>query len=862
MSASTIGPYRVIRELGQGGMGTVVLAEDTRLGRQVALKTVSGAQAGTSGGRAQLLDEARAAAAISHPAIAAVHDVIEQDGDIAIVFELVEGETLAARLKKGPLSQDQALDIGLQIADALNVAHGHGVLHRDLKPSNIMLAAGDVVKILDFGIARFQPRGRTRGRGDRAEVPAGADPAARDRGTPETDVFQGTPGYVAPEQWTGKGPVDERADLYALGVVLFEMLTGKRPFAERDPFTLARASTDRIARRVSSLRPDVAPALDKLVSRLLATDPSLRPPRARVVADEIRSLRAPAPPPPVPWRRYLAIAALVVAAIGGLGWWATRPVVLDVTNPVIAVLPFANETGDSGNDYLAAGVADSLATSLASLPTVSIVSRATVDDARTRRTAPGEIAADLGATFVVDGRMQAAGAQTRVTIALRRPDGSSPWSEDVEGPASGMFGLQARLATAVAAALQLQVSPELQERLARRPTTKDEALEAYWRGRSYLERRDTPGNLTRAEAAFSEALRLDPRFMQAQAALGETYWRLYDASRDQVWASKAVDSSRNAVTLAPDDVAAKIALGITLQNTGRSSEAVEELQRALVIRSNDDEARRHLARALAALGRLDEGLAEWRKALAARPNNWQILSDMGLALFRAGRYDEAAQACTELTRLQPDNPIGYSMLGSIYQDQGLSGQALEVYEKALKLAPSATVLSNIGAIHHEQGEFDRAVDAYGKALALRANMAPIHRNLGDSLLRLGRTRDAQAAYERAVALAEAVRVVNPKDAINLASLAVYLEKAGEDEQARLRLREATSLAPGSSQVWSRAAQVHALAGRRDEAVAALAEAIACGYVPSEANKVDEFAALNSYPPFKALITGNSPALRR
>ena len=303
MNDSTIGPYRILRELGRGGMGTVLLAEDTRLGRQVALKTVSSGQAGTAGSRAQLLDEARAAAALTHPAIAAVHDVIEHDGSVAIVFELVEGETLAARLAKGPLDEAQALAIAVQIADALAVAHAHRVLHRDLKPSNVMLAPGGVVKILDFGIARFRPAGAAR--------PAGGD-----------DAFMGTPGYVAPEQWVGRA-VDERADLYALGVVLFEMLTGKRPFPEREPFTLALASIDRIARRVSSLTPDVSPALDKLVARLLAADPALRPPRARGVADELRQLQAPPPAPPAssagpaPRRRPRATAPSPSAAMPG-----------------------------------------------------------------------------------------------------------------------------------------------------------------------------------------------------------------------------------------------------------------------------------------------------------------------------------------------------------------------------------------------------------------------------------------------------------------------------------------------------------------------------------------------------------------
>ncbi len=425
MSGATIGPYRVVRELGQGGMGTVVLAEDTRLGRHVALKTVSGAQAGTTGGRAQLLDEARAAAAISHPSIAAVHDVVEHDGDIAIVFEFVEGETLAARLAKGPLPEDQAIQIAIHLADALGVAHGHGVLHRDLKPSNVMLAPGGVVKILDFGIARFRPVGAAAG--------AGGD-----------EGFMGTPGYVAPEQWVGK-PADERSDLYALGVVLFEMITGKRPFPEREPFTLARAAIERIARRMSTLAPHVSPGLDRLVARLLAADPALRPPRARVVADELRGLLAPpAAAPGSPWPRRVAALAIGLLAVGAAAWTLIRPERIDVTNPVIAVLPLANSTGDSANDYLAAGVADSLITSLASLPSVTTLSRTAVAEALLRHKTPGDVARDLGATFVVEGTVQQAGAQLRLGLNLLRQDGSVAWADAVEGASDRVFEMQAR----------------------------------------------------------------------------------------------------------------------------------------------------------------------------------------------------------------------------------------------------------------------------------------------------------------------------------------------------------------------------------------------------------------------------------
>jgi serine/threonine-protein kinase len=815
-------------------MGTVVLAEDTRLGRHVALKMVSGPQAGTPDGRQQLLAEARAAAALSHPAIAAVHDVIEVDGEVAIVFELVEGETLAARLAKGPLAEPQAVAIAVQLADALGVAHAQGVLHRDLKPSNVMLGAGGAVKILDFGIARVQ----------RAEADGAGAP--RD--------FLGTPGYVAPEQWVGR-PADERADLYALGVVLFEMVSGKRPFPEREPFSLARASLDRIARRLSSLVPDVSPGLDRLVSRLLAADPDLRPPRARVVADELRQLQAPAAPPPRP-TPWLAWSAAAVAAISLSGWalWASRPVRLITDRPpVIAVLPLENATGDDANDYLAAGVADSLVTSLASLPSVTVLSRAAVNEARARRTNPADVARDLDASYVVEGNVRRAGAQVRLALNLLRQDGSVAWADAVEGPAEGVFGMQARLAGALGSALSVQMSATDRARLNTPPTSNTDALDAYWRGRALLERRDAPGNLQRAVVAFAEALRLDARFVDAHAALAEADWELYDTTRETQYVEAALQASKNAAALAPDDAGVRVALGVTLTRGGRNAEAVQELQRALAVEPNHDEARRYLGRSLAALGRVDEAVAEWRKALALRPNNWQVLSDMGLALYQAARYDDAEAAYQQLIELRPDNVIGYQMLGTVNQVRGRNDEALAFYEKAIAISPVPQALSNMGALYHRRGDYGRAVDAYRRALEQRPNAAATHRNLGDSLQRLGRSAEARAAYRRAVELAEAARVVNPTDMLNMASLAVYLQKSGDGAAASRRLDEALRRAPSDPQVQYRAALVHVLAGRTDAALAALRRAIELGYSRADAANDDEFQGLRKDARFLALV---------
>jgi len=465
------------------------------------------------------------------------------------------------------------------------------------------------------------------------------------------------------------------------------------------------------------------------------------------------------------------------------------------------------------------------------------------------------VARDLDASYVVEGNVQRAGAQVRLALNLLRQDGSVAWADAVEGPAEGVFGMQARLAGALGSALSVQMSATDRARLNTPPTSNADALDAYWRGRALLERRDAPGNLQRAVVAFTEALRLDVRFVDAHAALAEADWELYDTTREKQYVEAALQASKNAVALAPDDAGVRVALGVTLTRGGRNAEAVQELQRALAVEPNHDEARRYLGRSLAALGRVDEAVAEWRKALALRPNNWQVLSDMGLALYQAARYDDAEAAYQQLIELRPDNVIGYQMLGTVNQVRGRNDQALSFYERAIAISPVPQALSNMGALYHERGDFARAVDAYRRAIEQRPNAAPTHRNLGDSLQRLGRTAEARAAYRRAAELAEAARVVNPTDMLNLASLALYLQKSGDAAAASRRLDEALRRASSDPQVQYRAALVHALAGRTDAALAALGRAIELGYSRVDAANDDEFQALRKDARFAALVRG-------
>lgn len=870
-----LGPYRVVRTLGAGGMGTVLLAEDTRLGRQVALKRLSGPEAETPFGRQQMMREARAAANLSHPHIAAVHDVLDVDGRLVIVFEYVEGETLSARIARGPLPVADALEIARQLADALDAAHARGIVHRDLKPSNVILTKEGQAKVLDFGIARSLHR----------------DPATASHfGTTVPGALIGTPGYAAPEQWLGQ-PVDGRTDLYGLGVVLFEMITGRRPFAGTNAIGLASAMLQSDAPLLSSVTADLVPELDKLIASALARDPADRPMSARAFESAIERLQARlgggqveelptekpmASPPRTAIRATVrrwgpAAALLLIGILVGLGTLLPRrnpapppaPTAAQPARPpVVAILPLTNASGDADKDYLAAGVAESLVTSLASLPSITVLSRRSVVDARTRQVDTAGLARDLDATYLVDGSVQQSGDRLRIALTLLRPDGSVAWGESVEGLAGSIFDLQARLAAALSGALQVRLSAEERSRLEQAPTSVPEALQAYWQGQALLERRDMRGNVDAAIAAFSRAVTLDPRYALAYAALGEAYWTRWSFTRDQTDVDRAIDAGTSALRLDGDRAEVRYALAITLAGSGKRAEAIEELQRALALRPNYDDARRQLGRVLEQQGKIEESAAEFRKAIALRPNAWVAYSDMGNMLYRAARYDEAIEMFQRVADLRPDSPFGFQQLGTVYHQLGDNARALSYYTQAIARQATPEAYSNIGAIHHQRGAYGEAVEAYQQAIALRPTSHITHRNLGDAYRRLGRERDAQDAYRRAVQLVEAQVRVNPNDARSLAALAVYTAKLGEDAAARGRLRQALALSPTDVQVLYRAAVVHALGGRPEAALEALQQAIERGYSRAVAEIDEDFESLRTLPGYQALIAQRTPGDRQ
>lgn len=830
-------------------MGVVWLAEDTRLNRKVALKTVKSADADTTEGRQRLMREARAAAALNHPHIATVHDVLDVDGKVIVVFEYVEGDTLHARLHRGPMTIAETVEIAWQLADALAAAHAQGVIHRDLKPANVVLSPDGRAKVLDFGIARL--------------VPAGVDMSSSGPGTIGGGLV-GTPGYAAPEQYLSRN-VDGRADLYALGVIIYEMIVGRRPFPGNDAVALATSVLrDDAPKLASSSDVWVPPSLEALVGRLLQRDPAKRPASGDEVLVELNPLRdlesSPLARRTVRLRRRIptatkvaaiAVLAALLALIVRLQWMHERR--LGPDSPVVAVLPLINMSGDSANDYLGAGLAESLITSLASAPRVTVLSRSAVDETRQQYPDRASFVQALDATYVVEGSVQAVSDRLRVTLNLVRDDASVAWGRTVEGPASDLFTLQSQLAGSLNDAIaDLTPSAERVEPAA--PTTASEPAQvAYWKGRALLDRRDVAGNPQAALKEFTEAIKADPNFAMGYAGLAEAQWAMYSNTNDKAWADQAMASTAMAVKLEPDRPAVRYAAAFTLFRSGRYEESRQELERAIALQPTSEDATRLLGRVLMRLGLIDEGMEQFRRALSARPNSAPLHTEMGLALYNASRYKEALEAFERAIAITPNSSVSLTQAGAASQAMGDNARALAYYERATAIQPRPETFSSMGTIYYEQGEFQKAANAYEAALLIRPLGAVTHRNLGDAYMRLGRTADARRAYQQAVQRAEAEVAVRPTDARALARLAVYQAKSGDDAAARRSLAQAEKITEADEQVHLRAGVVHALAGRTQQALDAIERAMKGGISPRAIAAEEDFARLRPLPRFAALV---------
>ena len=848
----SIGPYRILRELGAGGMGEVFLAEDERLGRRVALKSPSDDWLKQPDARVRLHREARAAAQLSHPNIATVYDVLDEGGRPYIVMEYIEGESLSKTASTGPLPVEKALAIGRQIADGLSVAHAAGIIHRDLKPANVMLTPSGQVKLLDFGVARM------------------VDPV----GEPLTAAGQvvGTPGYVPPEQLLGR-PADARSDIYSTGMILYQLLSGRAPWVSSgDGRAIETLLTG--VRDLHQVAPNIPPSVSDIVMRAVAREPQDRYQTAtdfgQALETAAASLRemptvATGQALPVSRRRLswtIGVGLLVLLALAGMPYvlrGRSGGEVTARTLPVVAVLPLTNLSGDPKLEYVGAGMAETMSTKLANVSGLAVVSRGEIHDALARSTDITKVSRALGVAYIVSGSIQQADNRIQVTINLLSPDGA----RIVEGAMyndtiANLFALQRQISEDLALRLTGRVSLSSQDRqqLARMSTNNVSAISAYWRGKGLLEQ-PGPAPIDPAIAAFIEATTADGSFALGYAGLGSAYWRKYEQTKDPQWAGKAVEANEHARQLSSDEAEVRLSLATVYNGIGRPRDAIAELERVLALQPTSDRAHRLLGDIYAASGKTSEAEAQFAAAIKIRPEYWATYRSLGYLLMKERRYDEAVRAFTKVTERQPDSTMGYQLLGNAHSQLGDFDAARADYEAANRRGGSPATSSSLGTVAYYQGRYADAARQYLDAIAQRPNNGKTHWNLADAYRRLDRQDEARSEYEKAVSLFDADLGVNSRDALARAIRATCVARLGRMPEALRESARAVADAPSNDEVLYQRALVLTLAHQPRAAVEALDQSVKNGRSVFLLARDTDVAELRVVPGFQSIVRASA-----
>jgi tetratricopeptide (TPR) repeat protein/tRNA A-37 threonylcarbamoyl transferase component Bud32 len=839
--------YTIIEEIGTGGMGVVYKALDRQLEKTVALKLMR-PRAMDPANVARFRRELALAQNVSHSNVCRVHDLGDVEGVLYISMEHVEGQRLDhVIISMGRLSARQTVALGRQLCAGLRAIHEQGIIHRDLKPSNVMVNRSGHVFIMDFGLA----------------VRPGSDKVT------STGAVLGTFAYLSPEQARGL-EVGPRSDVYAVGLILYEMLTGVTPPGDDAPLPLALRDAKERCPPPSELTAEVPADLDAVVMRCLERDPGKRYSSAAELEAALGAMQERIGSPTgrigsrstarLPWlargrerTRGLTVAAAAVAVLLTAAWGARhwRPAATGRPRPIVAVMPFTNLSGEASFAPLGVGIADVLITHLAASPDLTVISspRAGKDGAATAQS----VAQELGATHVLSGTLQAASGRVRVALTLlRMRDSVVIGVGEGESALSDVFDLPAGLAEKVIGALDVGLGEAGRQRLARRPTNNAEAFSEYSRAKDLLQQRDVKGNTESAIALLESAVRRDAKFALAHAALGEAYLALFADTKDPQWVALANRSILEALRLDPAQVNVRLSLAMVLQRGGKLGEAGEELRKVLEEQPANDEAHRLLAMVLAEQGNVDGAVAEMQRAIAVRPEYWQHYLTLADLLYRAKRYEPAIAAAQTVIRLRPESDRGYRRLGAAYQSLGDTTKALEQYQHALRIAPSAMTYGNIGTVHYWRGDYAAAAEAYRRAVEITPTEFQAHMNLARAEEQLHSGRAAES-YRRALELTRGLLAVNPSDA-RVRSLAATCElKLGHVDAALKEMDEARRSAPQDPDVLYRACVIYAASGRTANALDALEQAFAAGYSVALAEHGDGLEPLRGRPEFEALL---------
>jgi len=819
----TISHFRILQLLGQGGMGVVYKAQDIALNRMVALKFILPSALNMAEERTRFLREAQATAALNHPHITTVFEVGESEGRTFIAMEYVDGQTLRERIRSAPLALGEVVEMAVQLADGLEGAHDRGIIHRDLKSSNIMITGKNQVKLMDFGLARLSEVSQTLTMG-----------------------IQGTVAYMSPEQASGE-PVDRRTDLWSLGVVFYEMLTGELPFQAAREQAVIHAILNKKPVPLTNLRSDLPAVMEKIVGKCLEKNPRDRYSSAaelkadlvafgRTVSPELAALTLTETivrwPAASRLRRVGLVAGLTVALVAAaliippsrraiLGWLGGG----GAAKTVLAVQPFRVNGGHEADRASCDGLVDILTANLAKLERSQASFR--IIPAAEMRTAekasPSQLHAAYNVNRVLSGTMNVRPTGSLLTLAFIDAENVKT-IETAEIPVTTVNDDQLldTVTERLVRWLGFEVAAESIRTLAGGASCLPETNPLYRQARGYLVRYEIARNLIIAAAQFKQVTEKDPRCAPAFAGWGAACLRLYQSTRQREYLDEGLKAAQQAIQLSRESTEVHITMGALLREMGQREDALRELNEAIRLDPQKAEAYRELGITYAALKDSAKAERAYQTAITLDPISWSGYSHLGVFYLFQGRYKDAAKNFKEVIALTPDNTRGLTNLAAAYFYLYDLPSAIQAQEKAVNLVPTPEACNNLGFYYYYSRRFGDAVRMFERAIEKADRRALYRGNLADAYRHIpGQEEQAGSIYEKAIAIAREELSISPNNFDLLRSLARYYAQTGRPEDALAAISRAQDLSPQSPAVMESSVQVYEILGRRDDALQAL-----------------------------------------
>lgn len=720
MISENVSHYRILSKLGAGGMGEVYLAEDTRLGRQVALKFLPASYQYDSERRGRFLKEARAASALRSPNIAAIYDIGEHDGVMFIAMEYVEGEVLSQRIDRQTLPTNDVIDIAMQIADALDEAHTVGIIHRDVKSSNLIVTERGLVKMLDFGLAKMIQSGPSSD---------SSDPTVGLGGQTAFGVVLGTVSYMSPEQALGRD-IDQRSDIFSHGVVVYEMLTGRLPFEGASATEIIDSIIHKEPIAIARFNYDVPAELERIVRKCMEKDRERRYYSAREISTDLRNLR-----------RDNNTSAITGGSATRKTQSTRRPRSRKAIDS-LAILPLINAGRDPDTEYLSDGITESIINSLSQLPKLRVMARSTVFRYKGKDVDPQSVGQELGVRAVLTGRVLQRGDLLIIKAELvDAEDGSHLWGEQYNRKLSDIFTIEEEISREISDKLRLKLSGAEKKQLRKRHTKNTQAYQFYLKGRFYWNKRTEDG-LKKGIEYFQRAIDSDPSYALAYSGLADSYNIL--ASYSALAPKDAFPMAKVAAirALELDDKLAEAHTSLAFVKFGYDwdwAEAERGFKQAIQLNPGYAFAHNFYAVTLAGLGRFDEAFEQIKNAHELDPLSLPINTNLGWLLHLARRFDEAIEQYQKTIELDESFGLAHRRLGQTYELKQMYSEAIAEFQKALAVSgEDVELLSARGHFYAMLGETDKTIQVLEKLNELGERryvpaymLARIYLGLGD-----------------------------------------------------------------------------------------------------------------------------------